>query len=537
MISELTVHESPTICIYDDSVDAFTLSSRQARSLGVNAWILELDTFGKLSSFEAGLPFCIKWRGPFGSPHIAINMARVIKPIMEANLWAQLHGHPIVFLSDPKWRIPKNWIRNWLQLFSKTLGVEPIVLVDFAANCIPNAGAKNILKVSAPGHGAFEINGRIKNDYRGCLYTAYYKNPLCERQIIPLVPPPPLLPKSPETVESSPPMLNHTPGEYKKLIGQTAAVSRLLAPIDPFIALRLITSWQGHQSASCMNAIPLVKRKLNRKTSRMAHRYGHTQWVTHRDPANRDLFAVAIHGYHLDLLFQILDSDYAKKLRPKATLFISLQHGTSDLVKQYLLQNRWSFELIELPNRGRDVLPFIRYQLPRLRELGFPLFAKIHTKKSVHLRTGGDWGRWLGREILEFIASGNAEQVLANNPSVGLLGPQGAVAPMTLQLEKNVSWLETLLYETGLKANDFLGGQFVAGTMMLGRVNALDSLLEIGLTDQDFEKESGQLDGTLAHALERMIGASCIQTGYTVEEFTPKVPFETGLGYKSSVKK
>ena len=44
--------------------------------------------------------------------------------------------------------------------------------------------------------------------------------------------------------------------------------------------------------------------------------------------------------------------------------------------------------------------------------------------------------------------------------------------------------------------------------MFFARLDALKPLMNLSIQDEDFEVEAGQIDGTLAHAIERMMAAS-----------------------------
>lgn len=64
-------------------------------------------------------------------------------------------------------------------------------------------------------------------------------------------------------------------------------------------------------------------------------------------------------------------------------------------------------------------------------------------------------------------------------------------------------------------SSDFIGiTEFPAGSMAFYRVSALSSLLDSEVIEQVFEEECGQLDGTGAHALERLIPEAVRQAGF-----------------------
>ena len=155
------------------------------------------------------------------------------------------------------------------------------------------------------------------------------------------------------------------------------------------------------------------------------------------------------------------------------------------------------------PNRGRDVAAaFVGF---RDVYKDYDACVHIHSKKSLHAgnRLAG-WRDHLYKNLLGSpeIVSGIL-QILANE-KVGAVFPQyfNPIRPF-------ISWGENYL-----ATKDFLRGlgieidnrnliEFPAGSMFWFKPKALAPLLASELTFDDFPEESGQVDGTIAHAIER----------------------------------
>ena len=164
-------------------------------------------------------------------------------------------------------------------------------------------------------------------------------------------------------------------------------------------------------------------------------------------------------------------------------------------------------------------MPFIKI-LKVLEKFKYQYGCKIHTKKSPQF----SYGDKLRSNMLESLLGSENEvkkfiKTFTGNINAGLMAP----AKMFLDLSDlnknslNRFWLDKLLIKIG-KSN-LIGKyswQFVAGTAFWFRVDSLNFLSSLDLSDNDFEEELGQLDGTLAHAIERIIPLGIVQSGYSI---------------------
>lgn len=75
------------------------------------------------------------------------------------------------------------------------------------------------------------------------------------------------------------------------------------------------------------------------------------------------------------------------------------------------------------------------------------------------------------------------------------------------ELAFRLGWPDSALPEDGAL-------RFPVGSMFWARVAAIRPLLDLALTPDHFPPEAGQMDGTLAHAIERMLGVVCQAGGY-----------------------
>jgi lipopolysaccharide biosynthesis protein len=253
--------------------------------------------------------------------------------------------------------------------------------------------------------------------------------------------------------------------------------------------------------------------------------------ATRAEAANRDFvkrseLAVLLHLYYEDLIDPIF-SQYLDRLRGGVDLFVSLKFRGSPESVDRIKARFPNCYFVVAENRGRDVRPFL-ITLREVERLGYRTACKVHTKKSPQFVDGGSRREALMASLL---ASRTSVESIAKQfegeSELALLAPAGSLCDLSEPETHrgNTQWLNRLLASLG--EHDQIGRyrfRFPAGSMYWFRVEVLRPLLdESAVSLGDFELEAGQLDGTLAHAVERVVGCLASRKGWKMREL-PEEP-------------
>lgn len=170
------------------------------------------------------------------------------------------------------------------------------------------------------------------------------------------------------------------------------------------------------------------------------------------------------------------------------------------------------------PNRGRDIAPLICRYGKTLSEYDY--VAHFHTKKSAHAQEEGDWLEHILSALLGSAARVRGIFALLEN------GYGMVCATDSLKMREDpTGWLynlptaEALLKRLGMEydlRHDFTPIVFPQGSMFWARGDFVRGLLTLPLTFEDFPEEPIGLDGTLAHALERLLFVLGLESGMKV---------------------
>lgn len=231
-----------------------------------------------------------------------------------------------------------------------------------------------------------------------------------------------------------------------------------------------------------------------------------------RDPVLRA--CAVVHAFYPELVPQI--RNYLERVPGQLDVYIST---TSD-EKRHLIEaamqgfGSGTVEVRVFENRGRDIAP----KLVGFADIygKYDVALSLHTKKSPH---GGEmlapWRDYLYDHLLgspEIVAS---IFELLQQDNIGIVFPQHF-----FPLRNHLAWgpnfesTRSLLQTLGVAIEPDVYLECPSGSMFWCRTQALAPLLGLHLKFDDFPEEQGQVDGTLAHAVERAFLYSIEGAGY-----------------------
>ncbi|WP_038553577.1 rhamnan synthesis F family protein [Synechococcus sp. KORDI-52] len=210
-------------------------------------------------------------------------------------------------------------------------------------------------------------------------------------------------------------------------------------------------------------------------------------------------------------------ASYLKNIPCRIDVFISTKEDSIQILKHIFSQvdNAQKVEVRHFSNIGRDVAPFIvgfKDEIPN-----YDLILKLHSKKSPHSNALSGWFLHCLDNLIgsKTIAATNLKAL--QSPDIGIVYPVENYA-LSLGIKHDSCWG----HEDGnyTKASPFLKRfnldhitrdsqfRFPTGTMFWCKPDLLRPILDWNLSWHDFDEEGGQIDGTIAHSIERLIGLS-----------------------------
>lgn len=260
--------------------------------------------------------------------------------------------------------------------------------------------------------------------------------------------------------------------------------------------------------------------------------------------------AVVCHWFHQELADEFIM--YFRQIPFPCDFFVTTTEQILPYLKQLFGQEMpdASINISAVPNIGRDVAPFLSVFANHLHT--YDLVCKVHSKKSSHDKNLEGWRTYLLDNLL-----GNPKIIrriagaFMADERLGIVWP--VPHPYLKNLGIDVGWGPKLSRETNRqKALQYFSDlqppalddtfHFPVGNMFWFRPSALSYLNTLKFNSEVFNLESGYIDGTLSHTLERMIGKMAEKAGFihkTVffSQESVLADRETGIDFRVGSKK
>lgn len=215
----------------------------------------------------------------------------------------------------------------------------------------------------------------------------------------------------------------------------------------------------------------------------------------HLDVAGDALSRLRGNALSFDLVLTTTDEERAETLRR-----VAAEHGYA------------SAEVMVVENKGRDVGAFFTGLADRVG--AYDVVAHIHGKRSPHMGVSGDvWREFLWERLIggQTAAADICASALVSRPELGLIFPED---PNLCGWDANRSDALGLASRMNIESlpNAF---EWPIGTMFWARPAALKPIFDLNLNWHDYPEEPVGEDGTMLHALERLIGLSAEKAGFS----------------------
>ena len=230
---------------------------------------------------------------------------------------------------------------------------------------------------------------------------------------------------------------------------------------------------------------------------------------------------VHLHLYYLDMLEQMLDLlKSLDKVDYDLYVTTSSDFREQEKVKTFHPQS----QILPVPNRGYDLAPFV-YVLQQVNLDDYDYIIKLHTKRDLPKPAtlpncsleGSDWRNLLTGFLHTTQTLQQALTQFDKFPQIGSLSHSLLIISAGKEDKEANLRAEKIMSQMGLKTKQ---KTFVAGTMFICRARLMLSLKKLNLQFQDFDAPlSNHQGGTLAHALERVLGWMIWSQGYKIASY------------------
>ena len=225
--------------------------------------------------------------------------------------------------------------------------------------------------------------------------------------------------------------------------------------------------------------------------------------------------ALHLHVFFVELFTDILDRLELQNLDLDLLISVPSAEVAEQVGAATGGYTKGSVDIRIVPNRGRDIGPLLT-EFSKTILNNYDVIGHVHTKKSGDVKDstmGKTWFKFLLENLIgeEFPMATIILDKFAENQSIGLVFPDD---PWVVGWSGNNKIAEGLARRFDILELPERHFNFPLGTMFWARTEALKPLFTEQLSWEDYPEEPLPYDGTLLHAIERLLPFVAQKTGY-----------------------
>lgn len=244
---------------------------------------------------------------------------------------------------------------------------------------------------------------------------------------------------------------------------------------------------------------------------------------------------VFLHLFYPDMLDEFLDAISNLSASPELEYDLIVTTCYPDkVIEERIYTFKDNAKILIVPNRGYDLAPFLQ-ALKTIDLKNYDYLIKLHSKRDLTTPAylpfcsfkGNEWRK----KLLEFMSSPDKIALTLKqfdqHPSLGMVSsPELIISAAKEDIEANLQ-AERIMRGMGLTLKE---KKFIAGTMFIARAHLFRMWQNLPFDASDFEDFlPSHQGGTLAHALERVLGFMISAQGFEIGSYYP-----VGLKFKIS---
>ena len=452
-------------------------------------------------------PFSISLR------HCLDNFVKRIKYYLESNVYIKFKNKPILSLENPMlFKKPQKVLLILRNKFKKN-GIRKIFIICPFNKTFFNKNYTHLFDAAydSPYIDYFEYQKKYEyiDYYSGIIYKNIILNQMNEsltifRSSITEI-------KRNKIFNSS--FLDYTPEKFYIL--NNIIINWTITNYKETKGIFFIKSWNDFEKGNYLEPDDIFKyASINSFSKALFNLSFYTNQYNYHYLYNRCIIAIQAHIFYKEMIFEIINK--TNNIPLNFDLFIStLQTGNlkefEENIRNYSKASK--YEILYVNNKGRDVLPFLIQMKNHINK--YKYICHLHTKKTDHIFiSGNSWRNYLYENLL-----GNSEQIsrilfdFENFEELGFIFPEPFYSVIKNQNsfdvinfkyhEPNIKYMNFVLNKifSGIKVGKKL--IFPVGNMFWAKTKAIHQIFKIKLKYL-FPKESGQINETIMHAIERI---------------------------------